>query len=116
MRSAPAALRALLVALAAALSALLAHVTIDVAGDFLLAHDTYDGINHQSRAVFIVAIAALALAAGSRILFDMLDRRSASTASLLRLVRNGLGSTATFVVQTIGLAVVTLAGMELLDC
>jgi hypothetical protein len=116
MRSAQTALRASLVALAAALAALVAHVTIDVAGDYLLAHDTYDGMPHESRAVFIVAVAALAIAAASRVLFDLLDRRCGSTASLLRRVRGALGSPAAFVAQTALLAVLTLAGMELLDC
>jgi hypothetical protein len=110
------AFRASLVAIAAAVAALVAHVTIDVAGDYLLARDAYDGIEHQSRAVFVVAIAALALVAGSRLLFDLLDRRCSSTASLLRLVARDLGSPGAFVLQTIALAFVTLAGMELLDC
>jgi len=116
MRSAQAAFRASLVALAAAIAALLAHVTIDIAGDFLLAHDTYDGIDHESRAVFVVAIAALAIAVTARVLFDVLDRRCGSTKSLLRVVRTKLGSPAPFVLQTAGLAILTLAGMELLDC
>lgn len=30
-------------------AALFAHVAIDIAGDVLLAHDTYDGLDHQSR-------------------------------------------------------------------
>lgn len=116
MRSAQAAFRASLVALAAALAALLAHLTIDWAGDFLLPHDTYDGIAHESRAVFVVAIAALAIAIGARLLFDLLGRKSSSTASLLRSLRGGLGAPAIFVAQAAGLAVVVLAGMEFFDC
>jgi hypothetical protein len=44
----------------ALVAALIGHVVIDVLGDYLLAHDTYDDIDHTSRA--IVAIVALALA------------------------------------------------------
>jgi hypothetical protein len=42
-------LRALAVACAAALAAAIAHVAIDLAGDFVLAHDEYDDIGHGSR-------------------------------------------------------------------
>lgn len=47
----------LCVALCAALAA---HVAIDVAGDYVLARDTYDALEHQSRNV--VALGALGLA------------------------------------------------------
>jgi len=43
------ALGALVVVFAACCAALLSHVAIDIAGDFLLAHDTYDGLDHRSR-------------------------------------------------------------------
>jgi len=44
----------------ALLAALLGHVIIDVLGDFMLAHDTYDDVDHSSRGV--VALVTLALA------------------------------------------------------
>jgi len=116
MRSASTALRASLVAIAAAIAALLAHVAIDVAGDYVLAHDAYDGIDHQSRAVFAVAILLLGLGLGARLLVHLLDRRCGSTASLRRIVSRDLGTPAAFVAQCAFLAIVTLAGMEFLDC
>lgn len=42
-------LKALAVACAAALAAAVAHSAIDFAGDFVLAHDAYDDIDHGSR-------------------------------------------------------------------
>jgi hypothetical protein len=48
---------------AAFLAALSAHVAIDVAGDFLLAHDTYDDPAHGSRWLASIALAASAFAA-----------------------------------------------------
>jgi hypothetical protein len=116
MRYVQAALRVALVALAGALAALVAHVAIDVAGDYMLAHDTYDGIAHESRALFVVAIAALSLAVALPLLLDLLERRCSSTASLLRRVRASLGSPALFAVLSTGLAIVTIAGMEWMDC
>ncbi len=55
-------LRFALVPVCAALcSAILAHVAIDIAGDYLLAHDTYDDLGHGSRS--LAAVIALLLAA-----------------------------------------------------
>ncbi|HTA39936.1 MAG TPA: hypothetical protein VK760_12715 [Candidatus Acidoferrales bacterium] len=116
MRYAQAAFWAALVAFAGTLAALVAHVAIDVAGDYLLAHDTYDDIPHESRALFLVALAAIALAVSLPLLFDLLDRRCASTASLLRRVRASLGSPVLFALVSTAFAVLTLAGMEWMDC
>lgn len=116
MRSAQAAFWAALVALAGTLSALVAHVVIDVAGDFLLPHDTYDDIPHESRALFLVAIAAIALAVAVPLLLDLLDRRCRSSGSLLRRVRESLGSPQLLALMATGVAVITLAGMEWMDC
>lgn len=53
-------LRSVLVPLCAALcAAVAAHFAIDVAGDYLLPHDTFDDVAHGSRSV--AALAALAL-------------------------------------------------------
>jgi hypothetical protein len=116
MRCVQAALRAALVALAGALAALVAHVAIDVAGDYLLPHDTYDGIPHESRAVFVVAIAALSMAVALPLLFDLLGRRCTTTASLLRRLRASLGSPAVFAALATAFAIVTLVSMEWMDC
>jgi hypothetical protein len=50
-----------LVFCAAAAGAVIAHVAIDVIGDYALAHDSYDHLQHDSRA--FVGAAALAIAA-----------------------------------------------------
>jgi hypothetical protein len=109
-------LRVLLVALAAMSAAVLAHVTIDIVGDYVLARDAYDGITHSSRVVLVVGLAVLLLAAGSRLLFDLLDRRCVSRASLLQLVRDSLGGPLPFIAQSVAVCVVALAAMELFDC
>jgi len=116
LRPAIVMLRVSLVGVAAMSAALLAHVIIDVLGDFVLARDAYDGVTHGSRVVLIVGLAVLLLAVSSRLLFDLLDRRCASKASLLRLVRDSLGAPLPFIVQSIAVGVVALAGMELFDC
>jgi hypothetical protein len=110
------AFRISLVCIAATFAALLAHVAIDIAGDYVLAHDAYDGIDHQSRAIFVVAAIAAVLVVASRVLFKLLDRSSNSHESLLRRLSAACGSPAAFILQTAFLAIVTLAGMELLDC
>lgn len=105
-----------LVGLAASIAALLSHVVIDVAGDYLLKRDAYDGIAHGSRGIFVIAIAALTLAVAARLICDLLDRRCGSAASLLRLVRCSLGKPLAFIAQTLVAAVVTLIAMEMFDC
>jgi hypothetical protein len=109
-------LRISLVGLAAMSAALIAHVVIDIVGDYVLAHDAYDDVAHGSRVVFVTAVLALALAIGSRLVFDLLDRRCDSRASLLRLVRNSLGRVVPFIAQSAAVCVVVLAGMEFFDC
>ncbi len=61
-------IRVVLVPLVAAFaSALFAHVAIDVAGDYLLPHDAYDDIAHDSRALVLGIVSAIltALAIGA---------------------------------------------------
>jgi len=56
------ALRLALPCFAACAAAVLAHVAIDIAGDYLLAKDAYDALDHGSR--FGVSLLALVAAAG----------------------------------------------------
>ncbi|HLI95063.1 MAG TPA: hypothetical protein VKT72_03130 [Candidatus Baltobacteraceae bacterium] len=106
----------MLVALAASCAALLAHIAIDVLGDFMLAHDTYDGVSHGSRAISIVAIAIVALALVLRMAFVLIDRGCASRTTVTCSVRRALGPSLFFSLQTSFAAVVLLAGMEYFDC
>jgi hypothetical protein len=58
---------------AACVAALFAHVGIDLAGDVVLAHDTYDGLDHRSRSdVWTVAL-TLAIGALLRVVCLALD-------------------------------------------
>jgi hypothetical protein len=116
LRGAQAALHASLLGLAALIAALLAHVSLDIAGDYLLSHDSYDDVAHGSRGVFIVAIVALTFGVCARVLFDLVDRRCGSKASLLRLLRCSLGNPVWFAARTMAISVVALVSMELLDC
>ena len=50
------------IVLTASIAAVVAHVAIDVAGDFLLPHDTYDRIAHHSRFAALLCAAALGIA------------------------------------------------------
>lgn len=105
-----------LVLVAGASSAILAHVVIDIAGDYLLPHDAYDGMNHHSRAVFAAIVVALAAVVALRFLWEALDRRCSSLTELLRGLRAARGASPwRFVACVAAVAVVALLGMEYAD-
>ncbi|MGB8520744.1 MAG: hypothetical protein WCD38_11345 [Candidatus Tumulicola sp.] len=116
MRSTQLALRVCLVAVAAALAAAAAHVLTDVAGDYLLSHDAYDGVAHHSRPVLLALAGLVLLVAALRIICDLLDRRCSSKTSMLAAVRAALGHPAVFAVASGAAAIAALAGMEFFDC
>jgi hypothetical protein len=116
MRSTQRALRLCLVAVAGALAAAVAHVAIDVAGDYLLVRDAYDGIAHHSRALLLIAVGVVILIAAVRVIFDALDRRCSSTTSMLAAVRDALGSPVRFTLASAAVATIALVGMESFDC
>lgn len=116
MRSTQLALRFCLVAVAGALAAAAAHLATDIAGDYLLLHDAYDGVAHHSRPVLLALAGLVLLAAALRIICDLLDRRCASKPSMLAAVRAALGHPAAFAVAAGAAAIVALAGMEYFDC
>ncbi len=116
MHSAKTAFRLCLVAMAAALAAAVAHVVIDVAGDYLLARDAYDGVAHSSRALVAALLGVAVLVAAARLVFDAIDRRCGSTTSLLRTIREALGSPARFAAASAAVAILALAAMEGFDC
>jgi hypothetical protein len=106
---------ALLVIISACAAAIIAHVGIDVLGDYLLPHDTYDEIGHSSRGavscIALLAIVGAAYALFSAALADARDpnpRRSAASA-----VRPG--RLAAFLAIVIVAAFACVAGMELAD-
>lgn len=116
MRSTQLALRFCFVAVAGALAAAAAHVVTDIAGDYLLARDAYDGVAHHSRPVLLAAAGLVLLVAAIRIICDLIDRRCNSRTSMLAAVRGALGHPAVFVLASGITAVVALAGMEYFDC
>lgn len=117
MRSAQLALRVCLVAVAGALAATSAHVLTDVAGDYLLAHDTYDGVAHHSRTFLVVAaVLVLLLVAAVRLAATLMSRFCPSRASTVRAMRGALGRPATFALVSAAAAIFALAGMEYFDC
>jgi len=63
---------------AGATAAAVAHWAIDAAGDVLLAHDTYDGLAHHSRAGFLGLAILLAALAFLRYLWQAYHRRAGS--------------------------------------
>lgn len=110
------ALRACFVAIAGALAAAIAHVVIDVAGDYVLVRDAYDGIAHHSRTLLVAAVGVAMIVVVVRTIFDALDRRGASTISLLTLLRGALVRPFHFAVASTGVALGSLVAMESFDC
>jgi hypothetical protein len=101
---------------AAFLAALAAHVAIDVAGDYLLAHDTYDDPAHGSRWLATMALAACALSAlwafGRALLAETRGTRGALRTALRAAVP---ASPAKFALAVTAAALPLLLGMAWLD-
>ena len=97
-------------------SALLAHLGIDIAGDYLLPHDAYDGVEHSSRAVAFAGALVLLFGLALRLLCAALDEARGSAAALRRVLEPVLGrSPVRFMLLTALLALVALMAMESLD-
>ncbi len=101
---------------AAFAAALLAHAGIDVAGDYLLSHDTYDDVAHGSRLFVFGLIAALlasmfagGLAAAAREARGSVDEFARALHSSLRL------PLVPFVAITSGIGACVLVAMEAVD-
>jgi hypothetical protein len=105
-----------LVLVTGAISAILAHVVIDVAGDYLLPHDAYDGMEHHSRAVFAAITVTLTAVVALRFLWEALDRRCTSLTELLRGLRAARGASPwRFVALVVAVAFAALLAMEYAD-
>lgn len=115
MRSTRLALRLCLIAVAGVLAAVVAHVVIDIAGDFVLAHDAYDGIAHDSRPLLLAVVGVVFLVSAARAIFQMLDRRYGSRRSALGAVRDALGNRLGFAIFAAVAAVAALVAMESMD-
>lgn len=105
------------VVLTACVTALVAHVFIDVLGDFVLAHDAYDRVEHGSRLVVLagsVGIMTLALLwLWCAAVADARTPRSGVRDLLLSAAR--WTATPLAIIATIGLAIVMIGGMEFVD-
>jgi hypothetical protein len=105
---------ALLLACSAFAAAAIAHVAIDIVGDFALPHDTYDYIAHNSRDVVTAAVLVIAAITGIRWLRDCLkiasvNRRRAPAPAIGRWLA------VAFVAATSFGAAVLVPLMEMLD-
>jgi hypothetical protein len=101
---------------AAGVAALVAHVGIDLAGDVVLAHDTYDGLNHRSRSEVVAAALTLAFGALMRVVWLALDEarthRVATRPSFDDVFGRGPRR---FVYTVVALTLPALLAMELFD-
>jgi hypothetical protein len=106
-------LPAALFVVAVCVAAFIAHVAIDVVGDYALPHDTYDGVAHDSRVGVVVAAIGLALAAAFGVLWSALQSacRSSARGRRARVVGSPLLFGAAVVVAVVAL----VAGMEAID-
>jgi hypothetical protein len=110
------ALRYALPLAAAFLAALLAHVSIDIVGDYVLPHDTYDDPEHGSRWVASIALGICALGAlgalGRAVFAETRGRRGAVRAALRMAAPS---SALAFGIAVTAIALPLLAAMAWLD-
>lgn len=99
---------------AAAVAAALAHSAIDVLGDYALAHDAYDHLAHDSRALvgaFAALVAVLLAARGLRACCEIAQRHRGLVARTALGMRDAVAVTAASVAGS----VLLVPGMEWLD-
>jgi hypothetical protein len=97
-------------------AALIGHVTIDVLGDYLLAHDDYDDVDHSSRV--IVAIVTFVLAgcgAGFGLRAAIREARGSENALCLALRSALPRNSLIFTLAAIALSTIILCVMEACD-
>jgi hypothetical protein len=104
------------IVLTASLAAVLAHVAIDVAGDFVLPHDTYDRIAHHSRLVALAVAAVLGAGSFLTVLAAGFSDARRYRGALRALVRSRITrSTWGFVGLVAAAALPALIAMESVD-
>jgi hypothetical protein len=109
------ALAAALTGVAVCASAVAAHVGIDIAGDVVLAHDTYDGVAHASRGEMMSG-AALGIGFVLLWLVRAALERTRVTHGMRLTVDDVLGrGPHRFVFAVVGLSIPMLATMECFD-
>jgi hypothetical protein len=101
---------------AACVAALLAHVAIDLAGDVVLAHDAYDGLDHGSRSEALLVVLTLAVGALVRFGWLALDEARTGRAGARRSFEGTFGRGPwRFVFLVVALTVPVLMTMEVFD-
>jgi hypothetical protein len=101
---------------AASAAALISHVGIDIAGDYLLAHDTYDGVDHQSRSELFAFGLTIAIGAVSRLLWDALREARRGRTAVRAEFDDAFGRGPwRFVLLVLALTLPALATMEAFD-
>lgn len=113
----PPLLLGITVVLTACVTALVAHVLIDMLGDFALVHDAYDRIEHGSRLViFAGSVGLVTLALFWLWCSAVADARTPRSGVRDLLISAGrCTATPVAIIATIGLAVVMIGGMECVD-
>jgi hypothetical protein len=99
---------------AAAAAAALAHVAIDIVGDYALPHDTYDNVAHTSRDLLsgiALVVAGLLARHGLRICCEIATANRGRLPATLRRKREFVA----FILGVIAISVVLVPGMEWLD-
>jgi hypothetical protein len=97
-------------------AALFAHVGIDVAGDALLAHDTYDGLDHHSRSDACALALTLAIGALLRVAWLALDEAQTGRRTHHRTLDDVFGPGPwRFAGTVVALTLPALTTMELAD-
>jgi len=99
---------------AATAAAALAHVAIDVAGDYALKVDSYDNLRHGSRelvSLIAVALAFVLAARGLRICCEIAAVNRTRILAPVHRLREGL----VFVLMAVGASVMLVPAMEWLD-
>jgi hypothetical protein len=106
----------LLVVGAASCAALFSHVGIDLAGDVVLAHDTYDGLDHGSRSEVVALALSLTLGALLRFVWLALQEARTGRAASLPRFEDVFGREPwRFLAAVVALTLPALMTMELFD-
>jgi hypothetical protein len=107
---------ALLLVGAAGVAAVFAHVGIDLAGDVVLAHDAYDGLDHRSRSDVCSGALTLAIGAVLRFVWLALDEARTGLAPIRPTFDDVFGhGRLRFVSAVVALTLPALMTMELFD-
>lgn len=104
-----------LILLAACVAAIVAHVGIDVAGDYVLSHDSYDFVPHGSRAVVMFGAIVVGLTVLAHLLGAACEDARGNSSLAYTLAALARRSPALLIGQIIVLTLLVLCAMEWVD-